>query len=78
MEKQPRRKLLFVIDFNYGRELVTKHAYAYSGRQAKVFGMRQLAKDHGVNYSAVAAIFNGDKPNFDVRVDSEWRQKNGL
>lgn len=73
-----RRKKLFAMDFNYGRELVTKYAYAYSGRQAKVFGMRQLAKEHGVSYSAVAAIFNGDKPNFDIQVDPEWRRKNEL
>lgn len=59
-------KILFKGLFNYGRELAVKYAYAYSGRQAKVLMMRQLATDHNVTYRVVAAIFNGSKPNFEI------------
>jgi hypothetical protein len=76
-QNQQRRKTLFVGDFRYSGELITKYAHAFSGRQAKIFMMRQLAEDHGVNYSVVAGIFNGDKPNFEIKIDSEWREKNG-
>lgn len=68
-------KKLYVGDFRYNRELVTKHVFAFSGRQAKVLMMKQLAEDHGVNYSIVAGIFDGSKPNFDIKVDTKWREK---
>lgn len=57
-------KVLYKGVFSYSHELVVKFAHAYTGRQAKVFMMRQLAKEHGVRYNIVAQIFNGQKPNF--------------
>uniref|UniRef100_A0A6M3L6P7 Uncharacterized protein n=1 Tax=viral metagenome TaxID=1070528 RepID=A0A6M3L6P7_9ZZZZ len=76
--KEKRKKKLFVGDFRYNRELVTKHAFAFSGRQAKVFMLRQLAAEHGVPISAVMSIFDGSKVNFEIQVDPEWRLKNGM
>ena len=77
-QKQQKKRLLFTGDFRYKGELVTKFAHAFSGRQAKVFMMRQIADDDGVKYRVVSGIFNGEKPNFDIKVDPEWRRKNNV
>ncbi len=70
-----RKKLLFVGNFNYSRESIVKFAWAYSGRQAKVFMMQQLAGDHGVKFKTVAKRFDGSKPNFSIEVDEKWKEK---
>ncbi len=51
--------------------MIVVYKSAYSGRQAKIYMMRQLAKDHEVSYSTVAAIFDGSKPNFEVKVEEK-------
>lgn len=71
----PKTKKLFVGDFRYSGELITRHAHAFSGRQAKIFMMQRLAKEHEVSFAAVCAIFNGSRPNFNIQVDPEWREK---
>ena len=73
--KKTRPKMLFVGVFNYGRQVEKKHAWATSGRQAKVFMMRRLASDHGVIYRAVANIFDGSKQNYEIKVDPKWKEK---
>ncbi len=78
MDKQKRPKLLFIGDFRYSGELITKFAYAFSGRQAKVFMMRQIANDHEISFAAVCAIFDGQKANFEIKVDPEWKAKYGM
>ncbi len=60
------KPILYKCVFNYSHEMIVLYRAAYSGRQAKIYAMRQLAKDHGVSYSAVASIFDGSKPNFDI------------
>mgnify|MGYP001593508551 CR=1 FL=1 len=80
MKSKPtaRRRLLFTGLFNFGREVEKLWAYAYSGRQAKIYMMRQIAKKHSVIYSAVANIFNGDKDNFDISVDEKWKESHNV
>ena len=58
--------------FNYGHEIIIKYEWAWSGRQAKNFAMRKLAKEHGVHPSHVFALFDGSKDNFSV--EREGRQ----
>ena len=70
-----RGKKLFTGEFNFSREAVKKHAWAFSGRQAKIFMMRQIADDHDVSYMAVAKIFDGSKSNFDIHVDEQWKER---
>ena len=73
--KSKREKLLFRGLFNWGSEVTKKYAWAYSGRQAKVFMLRQIAMDHRVEFNAVLKIFNGEKRNFKICVDPEWMEK---
>ena len=61
--------------FNYKHEIVIRYAWATSGRQAKNYMMRRLAKEHGVHPSHVFALFDGNKPNFNIEVDPEWKNK---
>lgn len=70
-----RKKLLFQGLFNYGRQVEKCFAWAYTSRQARVYMLKQLATRHGVNFSAVKNIFNGDKQNFNIAVDPEWQEK---
>ena len=63
-------KTLYKGAFNYSREMEIRYAHAYSGRQAKVLMMRQLANDHDVSYQTVFAMFNGDKPNFTIEKEA--------
>ena len=64
--------------FNYAREVIIKYSFAPTLAKAKANMIEQLAGDHGVNRESVMAIFNGDKPNFDIRVDRDWREKHDL
>jgi hypothetical protein len=64
------KKVLWKGAFNYSREMEIRYAYAYSGRQAKVLMMRQLANDHEVSYQVVFSMFNGDKPNFTIEKEA--------
>lgn len=73
--KKKLPKKLFTGLFNYGRQVEKKFAWAFTGRQAKVFMMKQLANDHGVTYGAVAKIFDGSKGNFEIKVDPQWKEK---
>ena len=75
MKSKKPEKMLFSGHFNYGRQVEKKYAWAFSGRQAKVFMMQQLASDHGVAFGAVVNIFKGEKQNFEICVDPEWKEK---
>lgn len=61
------KKELYKGLFVYSSELETRYAYAFSGRQAKVFMMRQLASDHEVSYQTVFNLFDGSKANFEIK-----------
>ena len=60
--------------FNYAHEVEIRRTTASSGRQAKIFMMHQLAREHGVSYAAVSRIFDGSKPNFGVELEIEDKE----
>jgi len=60
------QKQVYKCCFNYGHEIIIKYAWAWSGRQAKNFAMRRLAKEHDVHPSHIFALFDGSKNNFSV------------
>lgn len=63
-------KELFKGIFNFSSQMETRYAYAHSGRQAKIFMMRQMAIDHDVSYQTVFHLFDGSKPNFEIKKET--------
>lgn len=70
-----RKLILFKGVFNYSREMIIKYSMAPTWAKARINMVNQLADDHGVNRVAVMEIFDGKKPNFEITIDPEWRQK---
>ncbi len=67
--------LLYTGIFNYARQVIKKHSYAPSEKSARARMVHQLAKEHGVHPSVVAEMFNGNRDNFIIEIDPEWRAK---
>jgi hypothetical protein len=59
-----KEKKLYRGVFSYRCGLIRKFTHAHSAKQAKVFMVRQIAKDHEVSYGIVSALFDGHKDNF--------------
>jgi len=60
--------------FNYSHEIVVLYEWAWSGRQAKNFAMRKLAKKHGVHPACLFALFDGSRDNFEIeRVETKTK-----
>jgi hypothetical protein len=57
--------------FNYRSGIETEYASAHSPKQAKVFMMRRMAKNHEVSYQTVFGMFNGEKPNFIIEEEKK-------
>jgi hypothetical protein len=67
-------KNLYKGTFSFSHEMIIKRVYAYSGRQAKVMMMRRLARDHGVSYSTVFAMFDGSRANFSIEPEIIFKE----
>ena len=72
-----RELYLFRGTFNYSREVIVKYSCAPTWAKAKTNMIEQLAGDHGVSRESVKAIFNGDRDNYKIEIDPEWRMKHG-
>ena len=57
---------LWVGNFNYAHELVTKYTYAPSWASAKARMLRRIAKEHDVGYDHVFHMFDGSKANYTI------------
>jgi len=60
--------------FNYSHEVKIRYTTASSKRQAKIFMMHQLAREHDVHYCVVAGIFDGSKQNFEINMEVEYKE----
>ncbi len=72
-----KRLLLWIGTFNYSREVVIRYTMAVTWAGAKKNFIDQLAREHGVERRIVAMMFKGDKDNFKIEIDREWREKHG-
>lgn len=61
-----RKNYLWRGTFNYSHEIEIKYTYAPTWASAKTRILRRIATDHGVNFSHVFNMFNGDKNNFTI------------
>lgn len=67
-------KRLFRGLFNYNCGLERVFAYAYTKEQAHFIMCGRLAKRHEVHPSHVYALFSGDKSNFEITVETEFKE----
>ncbi len=68
-----RECFLWVGTFNYSHEVLHIHRYAPTWASAKVRMLRDIAKQHEVNFHHVFAKFDGSQDNF--RIEKEERVK---
>jgi hypothetical protein len=69
-----RVKNLFMGQFNFNRQTYILRRYAYSEKQAKALFVKALAKKHDLPERAVWAYFDGEKQNYSIQVETEWRE----
>ena len=67
-------KSLYCGYFNYAHELIILYCYAYSIIQAREIFFRRLAKMHNVEVWRVRQIFDGSKPNFEVKIECKFTE----
>ena len=60
--------------FSYRCELEKLFCYAYTKEQAKVTFFHRLAKKHDVSYGAVMSLFDGSRPNYEITIETEFRE----
>ena len=70
-----RLKNLYCGVFNYSRQVTILYAYAYSPVQAKEVFLRRLAKEHDVGVYWVRKLFDGEKNNFEITLETEFREE---
>jgi len=76
MPKQPIGiKQLFKGKFIYSHELFIEYSYAHSKEQARVIMCRRLAKKHDVHPATVLSLFSGEKPNYEITMEVEYRDE---
>ena len=69
-----RVKHLYRGTFEYSHKLYILYTYAFSPTQAKEVFIRRLAKKHDVSIYAVRQIFDGSKPNFEVKIECKFTE----
>lgn len=52
--------------FNLSYQMIVKYRWAFTKQQAKVFFMREIAREHNIPYNYVFSMFNGEKDNFSI------------
>ena len=61
--------------FSYSHEAHILYAYAHSREQARVIMCRRLAKKHDVHPATVLSLFSGEKPNYEITIEVEYRDE---
>jgi hypothetical protein len=75
MSKQGARiKAVWKGMFNYNRELYILYCNAYSKRQAWVCFCHRLADKHGVRPQVVMNYFNGQRDNYEITIETEYKE----
>ena len=74
MSLRGRCKNKFCGIFNYSREVYILYCYAFSPTQAKEIFFRRLAKLHNVSVYTVRQVFDGSKPNFEIKIECEFME----
>jgi hypothetical protein len=72
--REKRLKSLWAGVFNGQRYIHQLHCYAYSKAQARVLFCRMIAKRLGVPVWSTLQYFNGDKNNFSITLEGEFRE----
>jgi len=67
-------KKLFRGAFNLNRAPVVMYAHAWTERQAWLVFCRRLAKRDGVHPSHVMSIFDGSKANYEITIETEYKE----
>ena len=60
--------------FSYRCELERLYCHAYTKAQARAIMCRRLAKMHDVHVGTVLSMFDGNKPNFNIEIEIEYRE----
>ncbi len=61
--------------FNFSRVIEVHYAYAYSPEQAKLIMMKRMARKHDVPFGYVYGMFAGEKDNFEINLEMEFKEK---
>ena len=72
--REKRLKSLWAGVFNGQRYIHQLHCYAYSKAQARILFCRMIAKRLGVPVWRTLQYFNGDKDNFSITLEREFRE----
>ena len=60
--------------FNYRQTAVVLYRYAHTERQAWLQMCRSLARKDGVPPSVVLCLFDGSRDNFEITIETEWKE----
>jgi hypothetical protein len=65
-----KNNLLWIGIFNYAHELETRYTYAPTWASAKTRMLRRMAVEHNVGFEHVFSMFNGDRDNFKIEMET--------
>lgn len=60
--------------FKFRRTASVLYAYAYTEKQAHLIMCRRIARRHNVPVSAVMELFDGAKKNYEIRMETEFKE----
>ncbi len=60
--------------FNFRQSVKVMYAFAYTERQAWAVFCQRLAKRDGVHPSVVMGLFDGKRDNFEITVETEFKE----
>ena len=69
-----RCKDLWNAVFNYNGQMLIEYGYAYTEKQAKLMFCQRIAKKVGVHPGVVTNMFNGEKDNFKISKEIEFKE----
>lgn len=65
--KAKGKKILWRGVYNFSHSILVRYAWAFSLAQAHAVMCRRIAKEHGVGYQHVFSVFDGSKPNYEIK-----------
>ncbi len=68
-------KSLYLGIFNYASVVEEVIRFAPSEQRAKTLMVQELARKHDVHPAHVAALFDGSRPNYTIKIEPEWKKK---
>jgi hypothetical protein len=61
--------------FNFRQSARVMYAHAFSERQAWMIFCRRIAKIDGVDVSVVVGFFDGNRNNYSITIETEFKEE---